>query len=276
MSNFHNDEWVMNKIQNHYDEALQYFSESKIIGIFCQGSTNYGLDTENSDIDTKLVVAPSFEDIALNKQPISTTHIRENDEHIDFKDFRLMLQTFKKQNINFLEILFTPYKILNPLYEAEWKKLEDRREEIAHYNEYQFFKATEGVMKQKYFAMEHRYPSKASLIDEYGYDGKQLHHLVRLQYFLEDYFDKKQDFAVCLQAPNVDYLKKLKENAYWLADAQDIAIKTMNKLKERSDYIKDNIDLFSISNASIDELLEQTQVNLLKIALQEELKDYVD
>ena len=32
--NFHNDEWVMEKLNNHYQEALQYFHEDKIVGIF--------------------------------------------------------------------------------------------------------------------------------------------------------------------------------------------------------------------------------------------------
>lgn len=86
----------MDGIREHYNESLQYFSEYQIVGIFYQGSGNYGLDYEKSDIDTKLIVIPSFEDIAFNHKPVSTTHVRENDEHIDFKDIRLYMQTFRK------------------------------------------------------------------------------------------------------------------------------------------------------------------------------------
>ena len=44
--NFHSDEWIMNKVKEHYDEALQYFKEEQIVGVFLQGSQNYGLDYE--------------------------------------------------------------------------------------------------------------------------------------------------------------------------------------------------------------------------------------
>ena len=110
---------VMERVQEHYDEALEYFPEDRIVGIFLQGSQNYGLEIPSSDVDTKLIVVPTFEEIAFNHKAHSTTHVRENDEHIDFKDIRLMLGTFRKQNLNFLEILFTPYKILNPKYAEE-------------------------------------------------------------------------------------------------------------------------------------------------------------
>ena len=100
--NFHSDEWIMDRVREHYNEALEYFPEDRIVGIFYQGSGNYGLDYEGSDVDTKLIVTPTFEDIAMNKKAVSTTHIRENEEHIDFKDIRLYIQTFRKQNLNFL------------------------------------------------------------------------------------------------------------------------------------------------------------------------------
>ena len=70
----------------------------KVFGVFLQGSQNYHLDYEGSDIDTKVIVLPTLEDIVLNKSPVSTTHIREDNSHIDLKDIRLMWQCFKKQN----------------------------------------------------------------------------------------------------------------------------------------------------------------------------------
>ena len=113
---------ISDRLYEHLDESLGYFDYYQIVGIFLQGSQNYGLDTEESDIDTKLIVLPKFEDIVFNKQPVSTTHIRENDEHIDFKDLRLYIQTliFLKKNssqknlilsisfrrLNYLMILF--------------------------------------------------------------------------------------------------------------------------------------------------------------------------
>ena len=96
MANFHSDEWVMEQIHRHYKEAKERYPEERILGIFCQGSTNYGLDTPESDIDTKCIVVPSFEEIALNKKPVSITHVLDNNEHLDVKDIRLYIECFYK------------------------------------------------------------------------------------------------------------------------------------------------------------------------------------
>ena len=54
---------TMERVKEHYTEALSRFSEDRIVGVFLQGSQNYGLDYEGSDVDTKLIVVPSFEDV---------------------------------------------------------------------------------------------------------------------------------------------------------------------------------------------------------------------
>ena len=189
---------VLKRVQDHYDEALQDFDEDKIVGCFLQGSQNYGLELPDSDVDTKLIVLPTFRDIALASKPISTTHIRANDEHTDWKDIRLYMETFRKQNLNFLEILFTDYKIIHPDYEPYWFMLHCDRELIARMNPYRAVKSMQGIAKEKYHAMEHRYPSKADIIDKYGYDGKQVHHLLRVDDYLGRYIAGER-YADCLR-----------------------------------------------------------------------------
>ena len=120
MANFHSDEWIMEQLNRHYQEALTLFLEDRIVGVFLQGSQNYGLDYEGSDIDTKCIVLPTLEDLIFNRKPVSTTHVLPNEEHLDLKDVRLYFQTFRKQNLNFMEILFTKYKIVNPTYALQF------------------------------------------------------------------------------------------------------------------------------------------------------------
>ena len=79
----------------------------EVLGVFMVGSQNYELDIENSDIDTKAIVIPKINDIVLNKQPESRLIVLENSEHIEVKDIREMFKCLLKQNINFLEILFS-------------------------------------------------------------------------------------------------------------------------------------------------------------------------
>ena len=49
MANYHSDEWVMNRLQEHYDDVLSQYPEDRIVGIFCYGSTNYNIDIESSN-----------------------------------------------------------------------------------------------------------------------------------------------------------------------------------------------------------------------------------
>ena len=104
----------------NYVTSLGY----NVLGVFLQGSQNYQLDYSGSDIDTKAIIIPSFIDFVLNRKPVSTTLIREDNSHIDLKDIRLMHDCFRKQNINFIEILFTKYKYLDPEYESIYQFLQ--------------------------------------------------------------------------------------------------------------------------------------------------------
>lgn len=264
---------IMKRLQEHYDEALEYFPENRIVGIFLQGSQNYGLDYEGSDIDTKLIVVPSLEDIVLNKKPVSTTHVRANDEHIDFKDVRLYMDTFRKQNLNFLEILFTPFKIVNPMYADEWNRLVGAREEIARMNEFRAVKSMKGIALEKFHAMEHRYPSKIDIIDEYGYDGKQVSHLIRVDDYLERYI-KGERYESCLRPTDSkkDEIMKFKLLKYFsLAEAQVRALQVKAHVEKIADEFCEGKEEYE--KPEMKELLESVQTNIMKAAIRKELEE---
>lgn len=260
----------MTALNAHYKESLGYFPSNNIVGIFLQGSQNYRLETIYSDVDTKLVVTPTLNDLIMNRPAVSTTHIRENNEHIDFKDIRLMLQTFRKQNLNFLEILFTPYSKINPLYETAWKKLLKYREEIAHYNVYANVKAMKGVALEKYHAMEHRYPAKIDIIDKYGYDPKQLHHLLRVEDFLERYING-EPYGCLLVPSNREYLVEVKLGKYSLEEAREIADKTLLHIEELcAPFTKDS--QYNKSDPYVEDLLNEVQSEIMTTSIKESLK----
>lgn len=278
--NYHTDEWIMNGVREHYEEALEYFPEDRIVGIFLQGSQNYGLDTENSDIDTKLIVTPTFNDLAFNLKPVSTTHIRENNEHIDFKDIRLMLQTFRKHNINFIEILFTPYYILNPKYEYFWEQLIAEREMIAHSNPLASFKAMRGVALEKYHGLSHPYPSKADILAKYGYDPKQLHHLLRIDRFMEAFMDDNT-YEDCLIPGELDsdllnIIKTCPEKlGLDLNSAQRLADYTLETIEKKYTLFTsgwtDKEIKESKSYKDTEELLDRIQYAIMEEAIRSEL-----
>ena len=268
--NYHSDEWIMARVREHYNEALEHFPEDRIVGIFYQGSGNYGLDYEGSDVDTKLIVAPTFEDIAMNKKAVSTTHIRANEEHIDFKDIRLYIQTFRKQNLNFLEILFTKYAIINPMYEAEWNRLVQAREAIAHYAPVQAIKSMKGIAKEKYHAMEHHYPARMAWIEKFSYDPKQLHHLIRVREYIERYING-ESYEDCLISSMPGYLQRVKVGCHNLEDARIIAKQSIERI---SDACNTYLETCSKEvDEEVDALLDDVQYNIMKIAIKKEIGD---
>ena len=258
---------IMPRVCEHYEEALEYFPEDRIVGIFLQGSQNYKLDTPESDVDTKLIVVPTFKDIVMNHKPVSTTHIRNNDEHIDFKDFRLYRKCFEKQNLNFLEILFTDFAIINPKYKSYWEVLRHYRENIAHYDHDRSLKSMKGVAMEKYHAFKHPYPSKLELLEKYGYDGKQLHHLVRIEEFIKRFLDG-EPYADCLISKQPDYLKALKANMLPLKHAEELATISLKNVETMVEKAING----QPADKKVDELLDTIQYQIMEEAIRSELK----
>ena len=165
-------EKILKRLEEHLDIARQSYNDDRILGIFLYGSQNYGFATEKSDIDSKIIYLPTFEEFCLQDRIVSDLLFDEkNNEHIEIKDIRLMRVMFMKQNINFIELLYTEYCILNPKYKNLFNKyFIANREDIAHY--------------------------------------EKLYNAQRLYYFLEDYL-AGMPYEYCLR-PSGDKANKLK------------------------------------------------------------------
>lgn len=267
--NYHSDMWIIDCVREHYNEALEHFPEDRIVCLVLQGSQNYGLDTMHSDIDTKCVLVPTFADLAMNRQPISTTHIRADDSHTDWKDIRLMLQTFRKCNLNFLEILFSSYYIINPLYEQEWNRLIQNNELIANYDPGKAVKTMYGLAHRKYEQMEHESPSHYDDIEKYGYARKELHHLLRIEEYIGRYINGER-YCDCLRSNKAAYLVNVKNGYYDLETARIVANTAIDNIDRVCDvYLK---TCFKETNKEVDALLDDVQYNIMKIAIEKELK----
>lgn len=267
--NFHSKEYILEQVHKHLDESFNYFDVDRIVGIFYQGSGNYGLDYEKSDVDTKLIVTPTFREIAFNKSPVSTTHVRANDEHTDFKDIRLYIQTFRKQNLNFLEILFTEFQWVNWRYADEWQRLVDNREAITHYNPHQAIKSMKGIAMEKFHAMEHEYPSKLDVLVQYGYDPKQLHHLLRVEEYIGRYISG-ESYEDCLRPRRPEYLLEVKRGYYDLDTARIVGKTAIDNIIRIADAFAEKVE--NKGDPAVDELLDSVQYNIMEKAIKMELK----
>ena len=193
-----------------------------------QGSQNYGMQDEYSDVDTKSLMIPTFESLVHGSKRLSTTlEVAPTAEHADVKDAREMFGTFLKQNVNFLEILFTPYVDVAPEFEQFYYELTKRREELARYNPYQALRTMCGMAFEKYHAFDHPYPAAMEKLAKFGYDPKQLSHMLRMKEFIVRY-EAGESYGKCLMSQQSAYLVSVKRGLYSLADAQKVREETFS------------------------------------------------
>lgn len=267
------EQYIAEGLVRHVAEFEKCYPDLEMFALVLQGSQNYGLDiyTEDykSDIDTKVLIIPSLEDVVMNKKPVSTTHVLSNNEHLDIKDIRLYFDNFKKQNINFIEILFSKFCIVNPQYKDLWEELVAGREDIAHYNTNQALRCMAGMSMEKKKALCHPYPSLIDKIEKYGYDGKQLHHIIRMYDFIMAYTLDGNKYENCLTfLPHREEMMKAKLNEYTLEEAIELA----DYYDNATNYIKNtNLKENDEINLSAIDLLNKIQYNVIKRKLRKDL-----
>lgn len=238
------EEKIMQRVQEHYDylQSLGY----EVVCVCLQGSQNYGLDEYSdeymSDIDTKAIVLPPLDNFIAAAPPVSTVVIMDNNEHAEVKDIRIMFDMFKKANISYIELLFTEFKIINPEWAEFIEPLFANRELISKYYRNQFLRCIAGMAMEKRKALCHPYPNLIEKIEKYGYDGKQLHHCVRLYNFIER-FVNGESLETCykVKAPmhNILMNYKKQKDAYGNELSQEKAIEICDYYVAEIGKIKD-------------------------------------
>lgn len=228
-------EKVMKRLQEHYDYLVN--QEHEVVFLAHQGSYNYNLDYEKSDIDSKAVVLPSFEDFIHSKSPFSYTYILENEEHIDTKDVRKMCEMWQKENISYIELLYSDFIIINPEYKDLVDELIRHRDDIVNINPDQFLRCIAGMSKEKVKALCHPYPNLIEKINKYGFDGKQLSHCLRLNEFIARYAINKEPIKDCYISRIPNTLINLKQNLNAIGTDYlpvEAAIRICNKCNEET------------------------------------------
>lgn len=262
------DVYIFKRLKEHYNYIKDKY---EVLGIFLQGSQNYELDVyENdykSDIDTKAIILPNLDDIIYKYKPISTTIILDNNEHIDVKDIRVMFDMFTKQNVNFIEILFTRFKIINPKYKKLFQPILDNNEKIARMDFIRALNCQSGMSMQKLVALKHPYPTIVEKIEKFGYDPKQLHHILRMNDFAKKYI-AGETYLNCLIPDNKEHLIEIKKGILPLEEAEKLAKET----HEETHFLTKQA-ISSIQNAEINvdclKLLDNVQATIIKQYLQE-------
>lgn len=193
------------KAKNKYQDGF-FFSA-------LYGSQNYGLANENSDVDVKVAFLPSVKELLLNQKRIATTLTEEGstDNAVLAKDLRDFFSEFYKENLNFLEVLATPWCSCSAKYKDLFVTLRDRNDEVARYYERGFYLCTCGLFNKLNTNFEKE-----------RFDYKKFAFGLYLKDFL-DLYDMGVTFKNCFKSPNAAELKKLKCEQY-LTEKQCLAL----------------------------------------------------
>ena len=137
-------------------------------------------------------------------------------------------------------------------------------------NEYRAVKSMKGIAMEKFHAMEHPYPTKLDLIEKYGYDGKQVSHLLRVDDYLTRYING-ESYKDCLRPTHgkrpriMEY--KMHEVPLHIArvEAEEYLAHTVKIADEFCSTHEDKEDF------EMRELLEDVSYNIMRIAVEKEL-----
>lgn len=195
------------KIRVRLQEDYEFLSNLgyNVLGVFLYGSQNYEMDTENSDIDTKAIIIPNFEDL-ISRKEVSKTYNKSDGSFLDVKDIYSMFNMIKKQGINFVEILYTDYKVINPNFATEWKQMiESNRDDIARFNPFTTMKAIQGTLKRlnNIFDRPNSEHGKEDC-EKYEYCRKDFYNIKRLSEFARRYYDLFVSLA-CAERDRFNY-----------------------------------------------------------------------
>ena len=166
---------------------LQDVCKYEVLGVFVFGSQNYSVDTDSSDIDTKAIIVPNLDDLIAGRS-ITPTYQRDNGElHVyDIKSFH---ESIVKQAPNFVECLFTEFKIINSEYSTYYNDIIDNREAIARGDIGRTYRSLRGTIQNKEKKLFTAMPSNAEKVRRYGYDNKAFADILRMQEFIIRYLN---------------------------------------------------------------------------------------
>lgn len=217
-----NKEKILKRLQEHWNYAVSLgYNEDRFLGIFLYGSQNYGFANEDSDIDSKIIILPSFANMCLHKDWVSKELYYEN-EHIEIKDIRMLREMFMKQNINYVEILYSEYFILNPKYAELFNSyFIKNRDLISHFDRNKTVKSISGQLLHT--------------LKQDPTDNKKLYNSHRLYYFLRDYLNNKA-YSECIQpkAEEYEFLWKLKYGLLEICSDAEAKTKMAMELEEKA------------------------------------------
>ena len=227
------------RLKKHLAVVQEKYGD-RVVFISAVGSMNYGLFTETSDVDTKAVILPTYEEIVL-KKPESVT-LQIDDEQCSVKDLRVYINELKKQGINVLETLVTNYYLVNGKFLNQIELLRSWAEEICHYDENKFLSSTIGAACSYAKRWNIAYKNYLESDDDANLDYKAAYNIVRLHNTIHAYIQgmKFNEAINCGTSLDRDLLLRIKYGYLGPEGTRSLVSNVMKDLPESNICEKNN------------------------------------
>ena len=199
-------------------ETTNVEANREVFGYFLYGSQNYGLADENSDIDMYCITVPSYEEVLFGYNKNATFKINQNDDKnkITTKNIVDFFKELMKGNFSTIELLFTPYVIINEKYAEEWEELRNMRFSFLQGNPKNTMNSILGTAKS-YLNIAKEKEKR------YELNGKALANYLRTMDSADKYYNKNYTNFYELSAARSTVLTSIKNSSeVFEVDSRDI------------------------------------------------------
>lgn len=186
-----------------------------------QGSQNYNLDDEKSDVDVKVFVMPNFDDF-YNCKKISKTYDTKYGK-AEVKDIRLLSDLIMKMNPTYLEILATKYFIVNEDFFFVFRNMQNNLQKIIDTRKTLFYKAILGTMRGEIKNLEQ---------SDGSYKTKEFSHILRLYDLIKKMVTKRIPFKEALYNDEEKRKHLLKVKREVLFETKTVILGAKNAYRE--------------------------------------------
>lgn len=204
------------------------------LGVFVFGSQNYDLDSDNSDIDIKVIY--------LGEEPEEgyTLFERESEEgFVQLVSLENFLVKLKSGYHTWYEILFTEYFLINPKYRTVWENVRKKRDALVRENiKAHLLTELDYLKRQKSFMDIYLSSEK---------ENKRLSYFYRIKYLI-DAFIEGYSYKDCLVP-----FGETRDTILWLKNKTPL---TLEECKARAQNIiqetKETVQKYLLENNLVD------------------------
>lgn len=206
---------ILNEVENHHFYVMSKLQPGQTIlftGLY--GSQNYGADTPQSDVDTKTIVLPSFEDLVRGNSEFAYELTMPDGSLCNVLSLYSFARQLTKGSINFVELIFTDFVVVTVAGQKIYSWLKQHREELARINQHGTLHACMGHLMSNY--KDYLKPNS----DE----KKIVANMLRLAQFMRNYASDLMTYKELLSV-DAPIVKDIRNGCY-TSSSNDILVST--------------------------------------------------